>query len=294
MAEFRLPDGTNVGQVHLRVSDLDRALAFYRDLLGFQQASRNGATVALSATGRPPYHLLLTGHPGARPRPARTTGLYHVALRFPTRLALARAFQRLVSQQWPFQGFSDHLVSEALYLADPDGNGLELYVDRPRDRWPRQNGQIAMATDPLDVEALLEEAARDPAPWTGVHPQTDIGHVHLHVSDLARAEAFYHDLLGLDVTQRGYPGALFLSAGGYHHHLGVNIWASAGAPPPPDDAVGLVSFALSIPDGSAGRALLDRVRAAGVEVEEGQAYKGVAGFVLRDPDRNAVELLVGK
>jgi catechol 2,3-dioxygenase len=294
MSEFRLPNQTHVSHVHLQVSSLERALAFYRDLLGFRQASGNGATAMLSATGQPPYHVVLTERPGARPKPPRTTGLYHVAIRFPTRRALARAFRQLAAHDWPFQGAADHLVSEAFYLADPDGNGLELYVDRPRDRWPQQNGQIAMATDPLDVKGLLAEAAGDPAPWTGVHPETGIGHVHLQVSDLARAEAFYHDLLGLDVTQRGYPGALFLSAGGYHHHLGVNVWAGRGAPPPPPDAVGLLSFALQLPDEQAWRLLHQRLRESGVEAKELRDEEYAMGVLIQDPAGNGVELLAGQ
>ena len=291
MSEFRLPDQTVISHVHLQVSSLERALAFYRDLLGFRQVSPNGATAMLSATGEAPYHIALTERPGARPKPPRTTGLYHVAIRFPTRRALARIFRRLAVHNWPFQGAADHLVSEALYLADPDGNGLELYVDRPRDRWPQQNGQIAMASDPLDVEGLLAETAGDAAPWTGVHPETDIGHVHLQVSDLAGAEAFYHDLLGLDVTQRGYPGALFLSAGGYHHHLGVNVWAGRGAPPPPPDAVGLLAFGLQLPGEEAWRLLQQRLRESGVETKELRDHEYAMGVLIHDPAGNGVELL---
>lgn len=291
MDQFPMPDKTHVGHVRLQVGDLKRALTFYRDLLGLRKVRQENGSAALSATGQWPHHLLLTERPGARPKPARTTGLYHVAIRFPTRLALAQTFQRLVFHEWPFQGFADHLVSEALYLADPDGNGLELYVDRPREHWSRRNGHIEMGTEPLDVDGLLAEAAGDSTPWTGVHPRTDIGHVHLHVSDLARAEAFYHGLLGLDVTQRGYPGALFLSAGGYHHHLGLNVWAGVGAPPPPSDAVGLLSFSLQIPDGEAWRNLRERIRESGVEVEDQRDNEHARGVLLRDPDGNGVELL---
>jgi catechol 2,3-dioxygenase len=150
-----------------------------------------------------------------------------------------------------------------------------------------------MATDPLDVEALLAQAA-DPLPWTGVHPETGIGHVHLQVSDLARAEAFYQGLLGLEVTQRGYPGALFLSAGGYHHHVGLNVWAGAGAPPPPPDAVGLLSFALHLPDRASWNAVLARIEEAGVEVEASYQYAHTESVLVRDTSRNGVELLVGK
>jgi catechol 2,3-dioxygenase len=294
MNDFSLPDGTHIGHAYLQVSDLEQALGFYRDLLGFRQVGMDGAKAMLSATGWAPYHLVLTERPGARRKPSRTTGLYHVAIRLPSRRALARTFKRLVTHEWPFQGFADHLVSEALYLADPDGNGLELYVDRPRNQWTRRNGQIEMATDPLDAEALLAESAADAAPWTGVDPGTDVGHVHLHVSNLARAKAFYSGLLGLDVTQHSYPGALFLSAGGYHHHLGVNVWAGVGAPPPPPDAVGLLSFSFQLPDQVAWSALKGRVRATGLDVGALHDYADAQGVLIRDPDGNGVELLVEK
>jgi catechol 2,3-dioxygenase len=292
--EFRMPAGTHIGQVRLQVADLDRALAFYRDLVGFWQVSQNGPTAILSATGEPPFHILLTERRGARRKPPHTTGLYHVAVRFPSRRALARVLHRLLANRWPFQGFADHRVSEALYLADPDGNGLELYVDRPRKDWPWKDDQVVMGTDPLDVEGLLAEVADDTSRWNGVDPGTDIGHVHLHVSDLAEAEAFYHGLLGLDVTQRGYPGALFLSAGGYHHHVGVNVWAGVGAPPPPPDAVGLSSFALQIPDAAVWEDLLLRLDAAGVSTSEKNDYEYAVSVPVTDPAGNGVELLVEK
>lgn len=292
MTDFRLPEGTHIGRVRLQVRDLQRALAFYQELLGFRQVAGDGGMAMLSATGQPPLHIVLSEHPDARRKPARTTGLYHIAIRLPSRRALARVFQRLVAQEWPFQGFADHLVSEALYLSDPDGNGLELYVDRPQEQWTRRNGQIEMATDPLDVQGLLAEAESEAGPWTGIDPGTDIGHVHLHVSDLARAESFYHGLLGLDVTQRGYPGALFLSAGGYHHHLGVNTWAGAGAPPPPADAVGLLSFSLTLPDREARRTLEQRARKAGIELTQPGDNSRAGGVLIHDPDGNAVELVV--
>lgn len=289
-----LPKETQIGHVRFQVSDLDRALAFYRDLLGFQQAGENGSGAALSATGKPPYQIILAARPGARAKPRGTTGLYHMAIRYPSELELARTFEQLVSHRWPFQGFADHLVSEALYLADPDGNGLELYVDRPRQEWRREGGQIAMATEPLDVEALLAQAAADPLPWTGTHPQTDIGHVHLHVSNLAQAEAFYRGILGLEVTQRGYTGALFLAAGGYHHHVGVNVWSGVGAPPPPPDAAGLLSFALRLPDRGSWNEVIARVKEAGVEVEASYEYPHAESVLVRDASQNGVELLVEK
>ncbi|MGD8489061.1 MAG: VOC family protein [Anaerolineae bacterium] len=294
MNDFRLPEGTQVGHVRLQISDLQRALGFYQELLGFRQVLRDGPVVVLSATGQAPHHLVLVEHRGARRKPANTTGLYHVAIRLPSRQALSRVFQRLLTHEWPFQGFADHLVSEALYLSDPDGNGLELYVDRPRDQWGRRNGQIEMATDPLDVQSLLAEAEPRIELWAGIDPATDVGHVHLHVSDLAQAERFYHGLLGLDVTQRGYPGALFLSAGGYHHHLGVNTWAGVRASSPPPDAVGLLSFSLRLPDQEARRALEQRARESSIGLEDPGDSSCAGGVLLRDPDGNGVELVVAK
>jgi catechol 2,3-dioxygenase len=294
MKTFRLPEATQIGYVQLQVSSLEKALGFYRELLGFQQMSQEGATAILSASGEPPYHLLLGERPGAQPKPPRTTGLYHVAIRFPSRRALAGVFRRLAAHDWPFQGAADHKVSEAIYLADPDGIGLELYADRPRERWSRRQGQIAMATDPLDVADLLKEVEDDAGPWRGVDPGTDVGHVHLHVSDLGRAEAFYSGLLGLEVTQRSYPGALFLSAGGYHHHLGLNTWAGVGAPAPPPDAVGLRSFALRLPDRETWRALQARMGEAGVGVADRRDDEYVTSVLIHDPDGIGVELAVEK
>ena len=255
-----LPSNTHIGQVHLKVADLKAALRFYGDYLGFRVAHHDERTAALAASADGPILITLTAIPNAQPRPRRSTGLYHVAIRFPNRLALARAFKRLVDLGWPFQGFSDHKVSEAIYLADPDGNGLEIYRDKPRSTWPWKDGQIAMSTDPLDVEALLREAEAAPRPWDGAHPDTDIGHVHLHVRDLLEAEAFYHGVLGLDVMQRTYPGALFFAAGGYHHHVGANTWAGRNAPPPPPNAVGLDHFTLVVPDQEAIAAIVARGR----------------------------------
>lgn len=279
----QLPQETHIGYVHLQVRDLGHSLAFYRDLLGFREIEREGSTVLLSATGSPPPALVLTERPGARPRPPRTTGLYHVAIRLPTRRDLARVFRRLFEHEWPFQGFSDHGVSEALYLSDPDGNGLELYRDRPRAQWPWRQGRLAMVTKPLDVEDLLREATADP--WDGLPAGTDIGHIHLHVADLEEAEAFYSGILGLTVTQRDYPGARFFAAGGYHHHIGTNTWAGRGAPPPPPDVVGLRAFTLVVPDEGAWVGIRERARAAGLPVRESAGV-----LFLEDPSANRLRV----
>jgi catechol 2,3-dioxygenase len=273
-----LPPSARIGYAHLRVTNLARSLGFYADSMGLHEIKRDGDSAWLSGDGHT-THLILTEQRGAIPKPARTVGLYHVAIRLPSRPALATVFRRLVMHHVPFQGFSDHLVSEALYLPDPDGNGLELYRDRPREEWTLDGDQVAMNTLPLNVENLLEDALDER--WTGIAPGTDIGHVHLHVSDLNTAERFYVDTLGFEVMQRGYPGALFVAAGGYHHHLGLNIWA--GKTPPPINAVGLIAFSVVVPDSQGYEDTLRRFDQAGIMVERGESE-----FTAADQDGSRV------
>jgi catechol 2,3-dioxygenase len=263
-----LPAAARIAYARLQVSDLARSLTFYRDLMGLQVLEITADRAALSANGAAPALLELNAVADAQPKPRRSTGLYHVAIRLPNRAALAKLFYRLAWHEVPFDGFSDHKVSEALYLPDPDGNGLELYRDRPRSEWHYDGTQVAMGTEPLDYQKLLREGEHPIESWTGIDPATDIGHVHLHVGDLGRAEVFYADVLGMDVMVRGYPGALFVAAGGYHHHIGLNTWAGVNAPPPPANAVGLRAFGIHIPQHNDWDAVVARLRAAGVAVEE--------------------------
>lgn len=262
-----LPNDTHIGRVRLQVSDLARSLSFYTGLLGLVVLSKAGGEAHLAAQPAGPVLLELVERRGAVRKPNRSTGLYHVAIRLPGRAALGRALQRLLEQRYMLQGGADHLVSEAVYLADPDGNGLELYCDRPRADWPMLGDTVQMASDPLDAAGLLQAAAEAPAAGETIAPQTDIGHIHLQVSDLAQAESFFGRLLGLEVTQRSYPGALFLAAGGYHHHVGTNVWSSRGAGPPPEEAVGLQFFELVIPGEDERAATLERLQASGIPVE---------------------------
>jgi catechol 2,3-dioxygenase len=291
MNSISLPEDTHIASAHLKVADLERSLDFYAGILGFRQIRREDGSMALSATGDPPGLLLFREQPGARPKPFRATGLFHVAIRLPDRRSLARLLQNLLQNNVRLQGASDHRVSEALYLADPDGNGLELYVDRPREQWPVYDGQVAMTTERLDLNHLLAEIQEDSEPWAGIDPGADIGHVHLQVSDLSQAEAFYHGLVGLEVTQRSYPGALFLSAGGYHHHVGVNVWNSLGASPPPENASGLISFAIRIPERSAWEALVQRLEQGGVAIQERMESPQHVSVLVRDPSQIGVELV---
>ena len=246
MKTFSIHPDTMMGPVHLTITDLSRAVEFYQSVIGLQLLHRSDDLAWMGAGGDSPL-LVLTENPDAQPKQPRTTGLYHLALLVPSRLDLARSLQHLTESSCPLQGLSDHLVSEALYLSDPDGNGIEIYADRPRDSWRTRNGQLELSTVPLNVDDLLMELGQQDAAWSGLPTETRIGHVHLHVSDLGQAEAFYRDLLGFDVVSRYGPSASFVSAGGYHHHIGMNTWAGVGVPSPPADGVGLRFFTIQLP-----------------------------------------------
>ena len=286
MTNHSIHPDTTVGYVHLTIANLDRSLAFYQDILGFQVHRREGETVYLGAGG--PDLLLLTEEPAAQPV-SGVTGLYHFAILTPSRLALAQSLRHLAETKTPVQGFADHLVSEAIYLADPDGNGIEIYRDRPRSEWPRQNGQLQMASDPLDIAGILAELEAQPEPWTGLSPQTTLGHIHLHVATIPEAQAFYCDVLGFDLMVRYGPSAGFVSAGGYHHHIGFNTWAGVNAPPPPPGAIGLRYFTINLPDAAALAAVVESIEHAGVAFKE----KDDVIFV-RDPAQNGIVLTAGQ
>ncbi|HVQ40577.1 MAG TPA: VOC family protein [Vicinamibacterales bacterium] len=280
---------TSIGAVHLTIANLDRSLRFYIDRLGFQLRARQEGMAALGAGGDD--LVVLYEAPEAKAAP-RTAGLYHFAILVPSRIDLARALRQLAMMQTPMQGFSDHLVSEAIYLADPDGNGIEVYRDRPRAEWQYVDGRLRMATDPLDVEALLREADRDAhgadragetMPATVLPAGTRIGHMHLHASFLEDAEEFYTRALGLDVTARYGGSATFMSAGGYHHHVAANTWAGVGAPQPPRGAIGLRHFELRVPDRAARDSAGESLQRAGVSVSsEGEA------LLVEDPSGHVI------
>jgi catechol 2,3-dioxygenase len=277
------PD-TDVGAVRLTVSDLERSRSFYERALGLRATETDDGTLALGVDGEPPL-IELAGDAGAPARPRASTGLFHLAILLPSRGDLAVALRRLVEARVALDGASDHLVSEALYLHDPDGNGIEIYRDRPREGWPHVDGSLDMATLPLDLDDLLTELPPASAKDALAPAGTRIGHVHLQVSDLDDAEAFYSGVLGFDVTVKGYAGALFVSAGGYHHHIGLNTWQSRGAAAPPPEAIGLRSFDVVLPDSVELERILARVDEAGLE---SQRSNGTA--VVRDPSGNAVRL----
>jgi catechol 2,3-dioxygenase len=275
----QLHPATQLGAVHLTVSNLDRAQGFYQDVLGFQVQEQASDTAHLG-TGRAPL-LVLTEVPGAR-HVANRSGLYHFAVLTPSRLALARSLRRMIEAGVSIGG-GDHLVSEAIYLSDPDGNGIEVYRDRPRSTWKYEHGHIKMDTLPLDYRGILAELDGDQSTWTGLDPATVLGHMHLHVGDLAAAAKFYTDVVGFDLMVNYGGSALFFSAGGYHHHLGVNTWAGVGAPPPPPDSVGLRYYEIQLVNAQERSRLLDRLHAAGVIYEERDL-----DLFVRDPAQNGV------
>lgn len=286
---FRLPGEARVGRVRLQVADLDRSVAYYEGVLGWRVLDRSGARATLGVEGDGAPLVELRERPGAAPAPRRgRPGLYHYAILLPSRAALG-AFLRHLSERGERAGASDHLVSEALYLQDPDGLGIEVYADRPRSEWRQRDGQLLMATEPLDV-ADLERAAGS-ASWDGLPPGTTIGHVHLHVGDLRRAEAFYHEALGLDKTVWSYPGALFLSAGGYHHHLGLNTWAAEARPAGEGDAR-LLDWELLVPSAEDVAEASASLRSAGYRVEtspDGAVSTDPWGTGLRIREARALE-----
>lgn len=279
MTEHSIDPKTRCGAVALVVADLPRSLRYYQDRIGLRLHRQEEGRAWLGAGGEDLLHLV--EQPGARPVQRGRTGLYHFALLTPSRPELAKVLHHLLRTETPIDGASDHGVSEALYLADPDGHGIEIYRDRPKREWPFQGPRLHMTTDPLDARGLLATAPHGDDGWEGLPPATTIGHVHLHVADLGAAEDFYVNILGLDLMQRFGSQASFVSAGGYHHHLGLNTWAGVGAPPPPDTAARLAWFELVLPDAAALEKVTTRLQTASL----GAPANG-GGWRVPDPARN--------
>jgi catechol 2,3-dioxygenase len=260
-----IPDALRLGPVRLRVSDLRRSLDYYTQVLGLEARDVTTTTATLHAQGEDAPLVVLDAHPETSPvRMQSRLGLYHFAILLPDRAALGRFLAHVVATG-THVGASNHLVSEALYLRDPDGLGIEVYADRPRSEWRYAGGQLEMASDPLDMAGVVAAARGEK--WSGMPRGTVMGHVHLHVGDLGEASRFYRDALGFDRMVWTYPGALFLSAGGYHHHLGVNTWAGPNAPRSGERDARLLEWRMIFPSADAARAAADRLVSAGHEVE---------------------------
>ncbi len=273
---------TRMGAVHLTVASLARSLAYYRHAIGLDVRAEGDGRATLGAGST--RLLELVEVPGALPAPGHT-GLFHFALLLPDRRSLALWVAHAVREQVRLEGASDHFVSEAIYLRDPDGHGIEIYQDRPREAW---EGQVAerMGTDPLDLDGLLGELGDADVAFERQPAGTTMGHVHLQVSDLPASVAFYRDLLGFDLMAEYGGQAAFLSAGGYHHRVGANTWRSGGAGPPAAGAAALRQFEIVLPDAAERDRLAERIAAGGVAVEE-----HADGPLARDPSGNALVLL---
>jgi len=281
---FRLHARAHPGRVRLQVAELERSVAFYEGVLGLGVLARGAQHASMGQADAATPLVELHERPGAAPVQERgRLGLFHFALLLPDRAALG-AFITHLAARGMRAGAADHRVSQALYLQDPDGLGIEVYADRPRAAWRYQDGQLVMATDPLDLADVV--AAAGELRWEGMPAGTTMGHIHLHVGHLEEAAAFYRDGLGLDATVWNYPGALFLSAGGYHHHLGLNTWA-AGAPPAGEADARLLEWEMLVTDGAGVAAAAANLRAGGYTVEPAQD-----GVLARDPWGTTLRLLV--
>ena len=277
--------GTRMGEVHLTVGDLERSLDYYRTAIGIEVLDQGAGRAVLGTAERT---LLVLHEESGVPPAGRHTGLYHFALLVPERGELAAWLAHAGRDGVPMTGMSDHYVSEALYLRDPDGHGIEIYWDRPRDHWEGQVGE-RMTSLPLNVRDLLGELS-DPATaeFEGLPAGTVMGHVHLKVADVAETIAFYRDVLGFALMAHLGPAAAFLAAGGYHHHLGANTWESSGAAPPPEGTAALRHATIVLPDEVEADRAIERLSAAGIPAEESGH-----GPLVRDPSGNAIVLAAG-
>jgi catechol 2,3-dioxygenase len=280
---YRLPESTHLGSVRLQVADLDRSLAFYEEVLGMRVIERGPDSASLGPHDDDRRVVHLHQLRTARPVPQRgLLGLYHFAILLPDRGSLGR-FVAHLGEIGAYAGMSDHFVSEAVYLTDPDGLGIEVYADRPRDAWRYDERQLFMTTKHLDVDDLVRSAGGER--WTGMPAGTVLGHVHLYVGDISKAEAFYHSALGFDKVVWSYPGALFMSAGGYHHHLGTNTWAR-GAPPATDEDARLLEWEIIVPTRKDADAAAKNVAEAGYATKEENGE-----WLLTDPWGTSLRLI---
>ncbi|TDL30910.1 VOC family protein [Jeotgalibacillus sp. S-D1] len=271
-----------VGEAAIRVQDLKRSTKFYKEILGFNVLAETERSVCFTADGKKPL-LTIEQPDGIKPKEQNTTGLYHFALLLPERAHLAALVKHFADNGVRF-GSSDHLVSEALYLNDPDGNGIEVYTDRSSSKWSWENGNVLMAVDPLDFEALLEDRKGE---WNGLPEETVMGHIHLHVSELQKTEEFYVKGLGFDVVSRFGNQALFLSVENYHHHIGLNTWNGVGAPKPQKNTAGLSWFSLVFPTEEKRNEIISQIKLFGGEVSEDNN-----GFTTEDPSGNKIKLKI--
>lgn len=273
---------TFVELVELKVTDLERSLAYYEEIIGFKVLEKQDNKVFLTADGKTAL-LSLEQPANVTPKQQQTTGLYHFALLLPSRADLGVVLKHFIEKNVRV-GAGDHLVSEAFYLNDPDGNGIEIYSDRPDTEWKWEGGYVDMATLQIDAQSILAEGAS--TKWVGLPAGTVMGHIHLHVSELAQTQTFY-ELLGFEVVTPNYPGALFMSTGKYHHHIGLNTWAGVGAPPAASNATGLVAFSLVYPSHEELQNAVNNLKENNVQLKEENDI-----FITQDPSKNTIKLVI--
>ena len=281
MENFHQKPSIYVGEVNIKVKNLDNAVIFYQNIMGFQVLEQTEGKAVLTTDGKTPL-LTLEQPADVIPKEGKMSGLYHFAILLPSRADLSVFLRHLLQTGYPL-GAADHYVSEALYLNDPDGNGIEVYRDRPSFEWTWKNNLVEMATEQLDAEGILAESD---AEWNGLPSGTVMGHIHLHVGDLQKAEEFYTKGLGFDVVSY-YPQAAFLSTGGYHHHIAINTWQGVGAPKPPKNSVGLNWYTLVFPNETERENVIKQLKQLGAPVKKETDF-----YVTSDPSGNQIRLVV--
>ncbi|GKU84472.1 VOC family protein [Niallia sp. NCCP-28] len=268
----------------LKIQDLETSIKFYENIIGFRLLAKTDKNAVLTVDGTTPL-LYLEQLEKAESKNTRTTGLYHFAILVPSREDLGIILQHLLKSGFPLQGASDHNVSEAIYLADPEGNGIEIYRDLPAENWQWQNDFVQMSTLAMDAEGVLEAGSNNE--WNGLPAGSIIGHIHLHVADLEKTVAFYVEGLGFDIVQKYGTQAYFISTGKYHHHIGLNIWNGRGIPAPKAENVGLKYFDLKIPTEEKRNEIAERVEKLGEVIEKKDDI-----FYVSDPSGNTIRLII--
>lgn len=281
MENFHQKPNIFVGEVTIKVKSLEYALTFYQTIIGFQVLEKTDRKAVLTTNGKTPL-LTLEQPDDVIPKAEGRSGLYHFAILLPTRADLSVFLRHLLQTGYPL-GAADHYVSEALYLNDPDGNGIEVYRDRPSAQWKWNNGLVEMATEQLDGDGILAESD---AEWNGLPADTVMGHIHLHVADLKKAEEFYTKGLGFKIVSY-YPQAAFVSTGSYHHHIAINTWQGEGAPAAPKNSVGLNWYTLVFPDEAARANVIKQLQQLDAPIKAEADF-----FVTCDPSGNQIRLVI--
>jgi catechol 2,3-dioxygenase len=279
MEGFHQSPNIYVGEVNIKVKDLEKSLAFYQNIMGFKVLDKTDRKAALTTDGKTTL-VILEQPENVIPKEGRMSGLYHFAILLPSRADLSVFLRHFLGTGYPL-GAADHYVSEALYINDPDENGIEVYRDRPSKEWTWKNGLVDMATEELDGNSILAESD---AEWKGLPEGTVMGHIHLHVGDLQKAEEFYTKGLGFEVVSH-YPQAVFLSTGRYHHHIAINTWQGVGAPTPPENSVGLNWYTIVFPNEAARESVIQQLRQLGYPLK-----KEANDYLTSDPSGNQIHL----